>query len=118
MPEFKHMHHSIDSKALLQVLRAQCALALSDGSRPPSVTRMHRKMFVRCISELCVYQNNRSENDKIRNKIKNKEKRKRDRSRKGRYQEECGMLALSYCDVSPLGRSTVLPWDLGISSLS
>lgn len=76
MPEFKHMHHSIDSKALLQVLRAQCALALSDGSRPPSVTRMHRKMFVRCISELCVYQNNRSENDKIRNKIKIKKKEK------------------------------------------
>lgn len=79
VPEFKHMNHYIDSKALLQVPRVQCALEFSDGSRPPSVTRMHRKMFVRCISELYVYKDNRNENDKIRNKIKIKKKRQWDR---------------------------------------
>lgn len=74
VPEFKHMNHSIDSKALLWVPGVQCALELSDGSRPPSVTRVHRKMFIRCISGLYVYKN-RSENDKIRNKTKIKEKK-------------------------------------------
>ena len=42
----------------------QWALQLSDGSRPPSVTRIHRKVFVRWISGLHVYKDSVSGNYK------------------------------------------------------
>jgi len=41
-----------------------CALESLDGSRPPSVTRIHGKVFVRWISGLCVYKDSANENCK------------------------------------------------------
>lgn len=110
VPEFKHMNHSIDSKALCKCL--EFSVHLSCLHQLQECTEI-------CLSgafQDCLY--TRTTVVKITKQKIIIKKKKRDRSRKGRHREKCGMLILSCSDVSPLGRSTVLPWDLGISNLS